>query len=386
MGTHEDGALSSFLTAKPHRYRELQSQLEKQVARFRTQSDTEVILHLYRQFEFKCTERLNGMFAFVIWDERDKSLFLARDPLGIKPLYYFDDGKNFIAASQVSAFINLCQKLTPDPAGHLGFFVNGYVPDPFTMFREIKALPAGSWLCRSETRCVQQKYYCLCKIAARSTEDSADSPDFDDREGRLSQALNASVARHMISNVDVGLFLSSGADSTTIGCLAAAHASERIKAITLGAKQFENGPQDEVPLARTFAQKVGLDHMVSYVGQNEFSEELNNILTRMDQPSIDREWPRFISKIAAASGLKVVLSGLGGDELFRGYPSFTDVPRIVKLNRLFLVKNIWRILTGSGQHRYLITSHLPNMHLSLSMGIPSAKPIFCVALSIYLGS
>jgi asparagine synthase (glutamine-hydrolysing) len=329
-----DTPIRIIFNGEIYNFKELRRELEASGARFRTNSDTEVILALYEQKGPKGIELLRGMFAFVIWDGRDRSVLLARDPFGIKPLYYLDNGRRLLAASQIRAIRSLCQDLAADPVGHLGFFLNGYVPDPFTMFKGIHALPAGCWLRRSETNTRLERYYSISNVAAQGVDRAADDSGNSERNARIADALMSSVRAHMVADVEVGLFLSAGVDSAAVGWLAAGQASGRLRAMTLGAYSYRGGPNDEIPLARELAGEIGLSHQAKYLGEGDFTDRIQDIIDVMDQPSIDGVNTYFISKIAAEAGLKVVLSGLGGDELFNGYPSFRHVPNIVRLNRL----------------------------------------------------
>lgn len=329
-----DADLSIVFNGEIYNYIELKRELESEGCTFTTRSDTEVILRLYERFGPSAIKRLRGMFAFVIWDGRDQSIFLARDPFGIKPLYYYDDGERLIVASQVRTVRALCNYVSPDPVGHLGFFLNGYVPDPHTMFNEIRSLPSGSWMHHKNGKSEISHFYSIHMIASQGAHQNVMKMDERERASLIVESLNSSIHAHLTADVEVGLFLSSGIDSAAIAWLAARDAGNRLKAITLGADLYLGKQEDEVPFARQIATTIGLDHEVRYLAANDFVAEMNHLISFMDQPSIDGVNTYFVSKLAAEAGLKVVLSGLGGDELFRGYPSFHDVPNIVNLNRL----------------------------------------------------
>jgi len=321
-----------------YNYKSLRAELMSQGYRFRTQSDTEVILNLYLRDGVDCVTKLRGMFAFAIWDDREQTMLLARDPLGIKPLYYIDDGESLIAASQVKALRTLIPTLTPDPAGHLGFFIHGYVPDPFTMFREVRALPAGTLLYRQGERKVIKKYFDPIRLL--EYRDAIEPNEHDDSHAIVREVLKETMDMHLIADVDVGLFLSSGVDSTTLAWLAAHNAPDRIRAITLGTEEYQGTDEDEVPLARAFADRIGTRFNDGRLTQQQFIEESTTILHCMDQPSTDGVNTYFVSKLAADNGLKVAISGLGGDELFRGYSAFSQVPDLVRYTK-FLGNMPW---------------------------------------------
>ena len=316
-----------------YNFRELRRELEANGTRFRTNSDTEVILQLYEQRGTRGVELLRGMFAFAIWDGRDHSILLARDPLGIKPIYYYDDGERLLAASQIRAIRSLSCNLTPDPVGHLGFFLDGYVPEPHTMFSEIRVLPAGCWLRRSSNKLQLERFYSVKNVAVQGAAEALEHVNIRDRGPRIAEALRSSVDAHMVADVEVGIFLSAGVDSAAIGWLAGKHSIDQLRSITLGAYIYKGKEIDEVPSAAELAATIGLAHKGHYMDGEEFTDQIQNIIGAMDQPSIDGVNTYFVSKIAAESDLKVVLSGLGGDELFRGYPSFRHVPNMVRINR-----------------------------------------------------
>lgn len=202
-----------------YNYRELRRGLEAQSAVFHSQSDTEVLLALYRRFGPDMLPKLRGMYAFALWDAREQGLFLARDPFGIKPLYYADDGRTLRFASQVKALLaGGGVDTAPDPAGHVGFFLWGHVPEPFTLYRGIQALPAGTalWVARGG----QRKTLVFFDLGRQLREPpSSPAPKSADeaREG-LREALLDSVRHQLVADVPVGVFLSAGKDSATVSC------------------------------------------------------------------------------------------------------------------------------------------------------------------------
>ncbi|HET7730531.1 MAG TPA: asparagine synthase (glutamine-hydrolyzing), partial [Usitatibacter sp.] len=322
-----DGRLAITFNGEIYNFRELRSELAARGARFRSTSDTEVLLHLYAERGAAMVESLRGMFAFAIRDERDRSLFLARDPFGIKPLYYADDGATLRFASQVKALMaGGAVPTDPEPAAHVGFFVLGSVPEPFTMYRAVKALPAGHTLTIRDGRAAApSQYFDLAAETLRATHEL--QPPAQEAHRLLSGALRDSVRQHMIADVPVGLFLSSGLDSNVIAALACEVAGHRLKSITLGFEEYRGTSNDETPLATLSAAQLGTEHATHWITRDAFEAEYERLMESMDQPSIDGVNTYFVSKAAADAGMKVALSGLGGDELFGGYPSFSDVPR-----------------------------------------------------------
>jgi len=314
-----------------YNYQELRRGLEAKGCRFRSHSDTEVLLHLYRDRGVEMLEDLSGMFAFALWDEDRQGVFLARDPYGIKPLYYSDDGKTLRFASQVKALLaGDGINTAPDAAGRVGFYLLGSVPEPYTLYRGIKALDAGSslWIDRRGPALAQQ-YFSIAETWAEAGESTQEQPQ--DREQSIRDALLASVARHRVSDVPVGCFLSAGIDSGALLGLMTEHAGNSVQTITLAFSEFNDSPADESPLAERTARYYGARHTTRTITEAEFQQDLPAIIDAMDQPSIDGINTWFVSKATAELGLKVAVSGLGGDELFAGYPSFRSIPAWVRL-------------------------------------------------------
>src|SRR5262245_31967028 len=274
---------------------------------------------------------LRGMFAFGLWDEEKSGLLLARDPYGIKPLYYADDGWTLRFASQVKALLAGGKvSRDPEPAGWVGFCLFGSVPEPFTTYQEIRALPAGStlWVDRVGTHETKQ-YFSIadtyCKAEAASLPINDESQQHSARE-----ALLDSVRHHLVADVPVGAFLSSGIDSGALVGLMRDAGQHEIQTVTLAFEEFRGRSEDEALIAAEIAAQYGTRHTTRVVTEQEFRDDLPKILAAMDQPTIDGLNTWFVSKAAHEFGLKVAISGLGGDELFGGYPSFRDVPLCVR--------------------------------------------------------
>lgn len=325
-----------------YNFAELRAELERVGHQFQSCSDTEVLLKLYAVYGSEMVHRLRGMYAFAIWDDSKRGIFLARDPFGIKPLYYADDGKCFRFASQVKALIAGGQvSTTPNPAGQVGFYLWGHVPEPYTLYKEIAALPAGNSLWIDVAGRQQQKQFLSVSqlISEASQLGKCATPlSSGEAEEELRAALKESVKRHLVSDVPVGLFLSAGLDSATLAALSVEQQNivdsvDRLRTITIGFAEYANTSDDEVPLAEVIAQHYGTEHMSRWVNKDQFSERLGHLVRSMDQPSIDGVNSYFVSLAAKEAGVKVAFSGLGGDEIFAGYSSFREIPRMVRLLR-----------------------------------------------------
>ena len=310
-----------------YNYPTLRQELEVEGVRFQTSSDTEVLLHLYARRGAQMVHQLRGMFAFAIWDQLRGGLFLARDPYGIKPLYTANDGWTFRFASQVKALLAGGRvSRDPEPAGIVGFHLFGSVPEPFTLYREVRSLPAGhtQWIDAEGPR--EPKPF--ANLAAILAEVATNPSPPTELPQRVRAAVLDSVRAHLLADVEIGVFLSAGIDSgALLGLMRDASPHHEISAITLAFDEFRGTAEDEAPLAKRVAEQYGARHIVRPVGEGEFKEDLPAILEAMDQPSIDGVNAWFVAKAAREVGLKVALSGLGGDELLAGYPSFVDLPR-----------------------------------------------------------
>ncbi len=330
-----DGRLVVTFNGEIYNYRALRRALEARGRVFRSRSDTEVLLHLYAEKGEAMVHELRGMFAFAIWDAQHRTLFLARDPYGIKPLYYADDGWTFRFASQVKALLaGGAVSRDPEPAGQVGFYLWGSVPEPFTTWAAIRALPAGSTLTVDRIGAGEPRryhsiaqVYCDAETAARrrSQGDGADHAE------AIRAALLDSVRHHLVADVPVGAFLSAGIDSGALVGLMRDAGQHEIRSVTLAFEEFRGRADDEAPLAGEVARLYGTRHTTRVVAEAEFRADLPRILDAMDQPSIDGINTWFVAKAAREQGLKVAVSGLGGDELFGGYPSFRDIPKWVRL-------------------------------------------------------
>ncbi len=314
-----DGRFTIVFNGEIYDFRARRAELARAGVSFRTESDTELVVELVARQGLAALGRLRGMYACALWDESTGELLLARDPHGIKPLYYALEGGVLRFASQVRALAaGGALSTTVDPAAVAGFLAWGSIPEPRTLHRAIRALPAGYGLVASAARGVR-----IEKLPSPVGEEAGVEPFAD------------SVAAHLVSDVPVALFLSAGLDSALVAALVAAQVSgsrgtrgtEPPTALTLTFAEARAAGLDETPLARAVAERLGFRHVVREVDGAEVRALLPEILAAMDQPSIDGFNTFLVARLAREEGFKVALSGLGGDELLGGYPSFADVPR-----------------------------------------------------------
>jgi asparagine synthase (glutamine-hydrolysing) len=308
----------------------LRNYLNKNGVALRTKSDTEIILELFALDGVSILHRLRGMFAFVIWDRVEKRAFTARDPYGIKPLYWAITSTGILVASQVKSILATGLVSTaPSARGQAGYWLLGSVPEPFTWFRDVHSIQAGhyAWITNGSISNPQQ----WNDIAAAWRHSPDIKLPLEEVRDRVFTALRSSVSAHLISDVPVGVFLSGGIDSGALAGIMVDEGSKNLQGITICYDEFVGTQNDELPLASTIAAKYGISHHVRKVKYEEFEADLPSILAGMDQPSVDGINTWYASKAVAELGLKVVVSGIGGDELFQGYKTFSQLPRLVSI-------------------------------------------------------
>ncbi|MEY4094561.1 MAG: hypothetical protein RLZZ53_1760 [Acidobacteriota bacterium] len=320
----DNGRLTITFNGAIYNFMELRRNLEGRGVTFQSATDTEVVLHAYDAFGERCVERLRGMFAFAIWDERAQSCFLARDRYGIKPLYYTADRQRCAFASELRA-LRASGLLSPaiDADAVCAYLQTGSVPEPLTLFADAKCLEAGHLAVWKNGTLERRQYVDLSFEPAITSDDAV---------ARTRDALVDSVQHHLVSDVPLGIFLSGGVDSTSLLALSAGLGRGDTRAMTMA---LPGSDADEVSLARRTAQHFGVRHDVCDVTAESARPLFERYLAVMDQPSIDGMNMLAVSTLARSCGTKVMLSGLGADELFGGYPSVRDVPRLTAWRRRF---------------------------------------------------
>jgi asparagine synthase (glutamine-hydrolysing) len=321
-----------------YNYKELRERLSLAGHRFTSQSDTEILVHGWEEWGEELLPELRGMFAFALLDLRKHFatvpiLFLARDPVGIKPLYYSQTSQGLVFASELRAL--LASNLVPRSLSQdalTSFLLFGSVSEPVTLVEHVFSLPPGHCLLlhlpdrRRSPR--PRPWWDPTRSAA--AKDSKRPRDFASASRSLRPLLEDAIRAHLIADVPVGLFLSSGLDSTAIAVLAA-RVQKGIRSFTLS---FPETPYDEAPLARVVAQRAGTNHSEVPMHGVDMLARLDEALAALDQPTMDGINTYFVSWAAREVGLKVALSGLGGDEIFAGYQTFRDTPKLQRLGLL----------------------------------------------------
>jgi asparagine synthase (glutamine-hydrolysing) len=311
-----------------YNYRALKAELERLGCVFRTQSDTEVLISAVAHWGEAGLKKLRGMYAFALWDALEQELWLVRDPYGIKPLYVSECQGIIWFASQARALAASAPvDLRRDAAALTGFYLWGHVPEPYSWWAGVRMLPAGHvQRIRAGHSPPQAKpFNCIQDAYVQRRAQPLDP-------GELRELLLDSVQHHLVADVPVGIFLSAGVDSSVIAGLAS-ELGTQLRTVTLAFDEYAGTPDDEAPLAEATARHLRSEHATVRIDRDEFEELLDEFLLSMDQPSIDGLNTYLVSRATAKQGLKVALSGLGGDELFGGYPSFRQIPTLLKWGR-----------------------------------------------------
>lgn len=344
---NEDGSLQIVFNGEIYNFKELRDILEKQGHRFFSNTDTEVIIHAYEEWGVECVKKLRGMFAFAIWDSRNKQFFLARDRVGIKPLYYYFNSGKFMFASEIKAIL-LNPEVKREVYHKSLYYFMGYefVPTPFTLFKSIKKLPPAHTLIFKNNEIKFNKYWDL----NFSKENDNESVLTD----QIYNLLQESVRLRLISDVPLGAFLSGGIDSSAIVGLMSQMTDEPVKTFTIG---YEDESYSELNYARQVADHFGTDHKEIIIDPGSI-EHFENAVWYLDEPMTDPSLiPAYLFCREARKDVTVCLSGEGGDEVFLGYDRFVAskmdsyyriIPEIIRKN---LISNIVGMLPPQQQKK-----------------------------------
>ena len=318
-----------------YNFREVRQKLEREGAQFSSHSDTEVLLKAYGHWGERCLHELRGMFAFGIWDAHHHRLFVARDPMGIKPLYYYAAGASFLFSSEVRTLLGT--GLVPrrlEYAGLLNYLSFGSVYDPHTLIEGVNSLRPGHYLVWEKGQTREVMYWDLGageqnRAPAEPTSRLPSQRERRKLEDELLGILEDAVRLQFVSDVPVGVFLSGGIDSSSLVALLS-RSGVRLKTFSL---IFQEADFSEVEHSRAIAEKFHTEHQEIPISQQALLAAMPGAIRAMDQPTIDGVNTYFVSYEARAVGIKVALSGLGGDEMFAGYSSFETVPQMERFVR-----------------------------------------------------
>ena len=310
----QDGRIWLVCNGEIYNFRELRDELEKRGHRFKTHSDSEVVLYAYVEYGDDFVARLNGMFGFALWDGVRQKLLIGRDRLGIKPIYIANDGKRLAFASEAKALLELPGMERGLDLGAVASYLQlGYVPSPQSIFRGISKLPPATVLCVQQGRVTQRRYWNV----PQEPDHTLTEADWGER---VREHMERSVRMQMVSDVPLGAFLSGGVDSSAVVGFMAHASTDRIKTYAIG---FEGSGADafynELPYARRVSELFGTDHQ-EIVVKPDVASLLPRLLWHMDEPISDTAFiTTFLVSEFARRDVKVILSGVGGDELFGGY-------------------------------------------------------------------
>jgi asparagine synthase (glutamine-hydrolysing) len=321
--TNEDGSVVVTFNGEIYNHATLRRDLETRGHRFRSRCDTEVLVHLYEEHGEAMVDRLIGMFAFAIWDEAHERLLLARDRLGIKPLYWLDDGERFAFASETKALVPLLQRREIDPVALAQYLSFVAVPPPRTLFEGISKLPpASTMLVDRDGARPSRRYW---DALERRAEFDASSQEW---EQAVLDRLRRSVDRRMMSDVPVGVFLSGGVDSSTNVALMSELTARPVNTFSIA---FEGTPEyDELSWARQVSNRFGTRHHELRIDHEDLWRFLPELVFHQDEPIADPVCVPlyFVAKLAKESGVTVVHVGEGADEIFAGYPTYVRAHRM----------------------------------------------------------
>jgi asparagine synthase (glutamine-hydrolysing) len=310
-----------------YNFRDIRDELQEAGTSFVSHSDTEVLLKAYARWGQDCLTKFRGMFAFALWDARGHRLLIARDPMGIKPLYYAQTGSYFVFASEVRTLLGtgfLRRQL--DPAGLINYLTFGSAYDPLTLVDGIRALPPGHTLTWDGGVLRQASYWDLLDAPSTAGRDPSNSlaPNEKEATERLKPILEEAIRLQLVSDVPVGVFLSGGIDSSAlVSILSRGGLTPSTFSIV-----FREADFSEAQHSRAIAAMFHTDHHEINVSQTDALAAIPDALRAMDLPTMDGINTYFVSRETRRAGVKVALSGLGGDEVFAGYSSFRSLPRI----------------------------------------------------------
>lgn len=323
--SNEDGTVWIVFNGEIYNFQPLREELIARGHRFRTRCDTETIVHAWEEYGERCVEHLRGMFGLAIWDSRQHVLFLARDRLGIKPLFYYADARRFAFASELKSLLEIPElPREVDPVALEQFLRHRYVLGPRTMLRHVRKLLPGHTLTVRDGKVEARHYWQLPLEAPRRIGLNEALEEFDSLIGET-------MRQHLIADVPLGSFLSGGLDSSAVVAFMARQGVEKIKTFSIG----YDSPESELPYARRVARHYGTDHHELVLTPGEFQEQLPKILWHMDEPIADEAaLPLYHVARLARQSVTVALSGEGSDEVFSGYPIYRIHLALEKLNRV----------------------------------------------------
>lgn len=358
-----------------YNFQELKEILQKEGVEFTTLSDSEVVLNAFIAWGPECVDRFNGMFAFAVWDETKEELYVFRDRLGIKPLFYAWDESTFYFSSELKAIAPFVEKNNWDEAAIQHYFRLGYIPAPFTIYKSVRKLEEGSFIHLDKTDLFIKKYWNLEEKVDKKTVSNE-----NDAKTQLHDLLKSSVEMRLKSDVPLGVFLSGGIDSSTLAAVAQSLSDSPISTFSIG---FQEDSFNENEYAKKVAEHLGTNHHEFIISHKEVRDLVKEIPNWYDEPFADASaLPTYLVSKMASEQVKMVLTGDGGDEQFMGYGMYTWADRLTTLKTLrwFLKKGLAASSKLNHQRAsqyfdFKEDEHLPSHIFSVDQGLYNAKQL-----------
>ena len=345
----EDRSIVVVMNGELYNFREVRSDLEKRGHKFETQTDTEILPHLYEEYGDAMLEHINGMFAFALWDKRKQKLLIARDKFGEKPLYYgVFDNKLVFASEPKVLLVNPAVKAEINLDALRSYLSFDYVPAPHSIYKGISKLPAAHFLTVEKGEIKTRRYWNLSWQKGRKANASGNAPTLESSAAELRELLADAVRMRLVSDVPLGILLSGGVDSSTVAAFAAQFSTEKVKTFSIG---FEEDSFDESKFARQVADHLNTEHYEEKLSVEKAADLITEIGTWLDEPMSDGSLiPTLLLSRFVKKHVTVALGGDGGDEIFAGYPMYYahkvadiygKIPRVLRNNLIEpIVKNL----------------------------------------------
>ena len=369
------GNYSLVYNGELYNFKEIRESLQKEGFEFTTSSDTEVVLQAFIAWGPACVERFNGMFAFAVWNEKKEEIFIFRDRLGIKPLYYAWDEETLYFSSELKAIAPFTDQKSWDEIAIQHYFRLGYIPAPHTIYKSVRKLEEGSYIQLNKSDFLIKKYWILEeKVEKKVISDEKEA------KSKYHDLLKSSVEYRLQSDVPFGVFLSGGIDSSTVAAIAQSISGQKISTFSIG---FEEASFNESEYAKKVADHLGTNHHEFVLSHKDIQDLIPEIPTWYDEPFADASaLPTFLVSKMAREKVSMVLTGDGGDEQFMGYGMYTWADRLTTLKTLR-----WFLKTGlslsprvndkraSQYFDFKEDEHLPSHIFSVDQGLYSAKSL-----------
>ncbi len=324
----EETDIEIVFNGEIYNYQELKKELESKGHYFNSKSDTEILIKGYKEWGADMLPKLKGMFAFVLIDKTNQTLFAARDHAGIKPLYIGYNNEDVFFSSEIRGIKAIDENWQENPNWKIWFLTFGFLPDPVTTLKGVKPLPSGCYI-KINLKTKEEKI-----VSFYSYKYNNNIVPYQAAVKKIKDLVNQAVKRHLIADVPIGIFLSGGIDSSILAIIAQKQQKSVVETISI---YFDDEKYSEKEFQEIIVQQTGVKHHFYKITKEEFLSSWSDIYESLDQPSTDAINTHFICKYAQKNGLKVVLSGLGADEIFGGYPSINRATKFNHYKRLAII-------------------------------------------------